>query len=118
MKIEPTNGQLTIIDGDNNERLCQILFTLESEEFGKKYVVFYPLSPTEEEEGFYMAASYTELDDENGELQAIETEEEWALIQDAIDQYVEENFNDCEGCEDCDDCDEDECDCSSCPHSR
>jgi hypothetical protein len=40
------------------------------------------------------------------------------MIQDAIDQYVEENFNDCEGCEDCDDCDEDECDCSSCPHSK
>ena len=62
--------------------------------------------------------TYTELDDENGELQAIETEEEWAMIQDAIDQYVEENFNDCEGCEDCDDCDEDGCDCSSCPHSK
>ena len=46
-------GQLTIIDDEGNEKLCQILFTLESEEFGKKYVVFYEiseLSDTEDDE--------------------------------------------------------------------
>ena len=36
MRLQPSEGQLTIIDGDNNERLCQIVFTLESEEFNKK----------------------------------------------------------------------------------
>ena len=40
----PIDGQLTIIDSEGNEKLCQILFTLESEEFGKKYVVFYEVS--------------------------------------------------------------------------
>ena len=111
MRLQPNEGQLTIIDGDNNERLCQIVFTLESEEFNKKYVIFYPLDPTEEEEGFYMAASYVELEDGNGELQAIETDEEWDLIQKAITQYEEENGSEC------DECDED-ADCTSCPYSK
>ena len=44
MNQNPIDGQLTIIDAEGNEKLCQILFTLESEEFGKKYVVFYELS--------------------------------------------------------------------------
>ena len=35
----PIDGQLTIIDAEGNEKLCQILFTLDSEEFNKKYVV-------------------------------------------------------------------------------
>ena len=43
-KVNPIEGQLTIIDAEGTERLCQILFTLESEEFGKKYVVFYEIS--------------------------------------------------------------------------
>lgn len=111
MKLQPTDGQLTVIDGENNERLCQIVFTLESEEFGKKYVIFYPLDPTEEEEGCYMAASYVELEDGNGELQAIETDEEWELIQNAITQFEDENMSEC------DECDEDS-DCASCPYSK
>ena len=36
MNQNPIDGQLTIIDAEGNEKLCQILFTLESEEFGKK----------------------------------------------------------------------------------
>ena len=39
----PIDGQLTIIDAEVNEKLCQILFTLDSEEFNKKYVVFYEI---------------------------------------------------------------------------
>ena len=49
-KINPIEGQLTIIDAEGNERLCQILFTLESQEFGKKYVIFYPIEQLESED--------------------------------------------------------------------
>ena len=72
----PIDGQLTIIDSEGNEKLCQILFTLESEEFGKKYVVFYEVSElndvdNDEDEIPLMAASYVETEDGSGELSEI-----------------------------------------------
>ena len=36
----PIDGQLTIIDAEGNEKLCQILFTLDSEEFKKNMLYF------------------------------------------------------------------------------
>lgn len=134
-KINPIEGQLTIIDAEGTERLCQILFTLESEEFGKKYVVFYPIEQLEgedDEQIQLMAASYTEGEDGLGELHEIETEEEWGLIEDAVadfeDSMEEQHHCGC-GCEghgchegecDCEgECDEEEehhCGCGHCHH--
>ena len=134
-KINPVEGQLTIIDAEGTERLCQILFTLESEEFGKKYVIFYPLEQLEgedDEQIQLMAASYVEGEDGNGELQEIETEEEWALIEDAVEEFensIEENHG-CgcgcgHNCEDgeCDhECEDEEeehhCGCGCCHHEE
>ena len=86
MNQNPIDGQLTIIDADGNEKLCQILFTLESEEFGKKYVVFYEISELsdadDEGEIPLMAASFIENDNGEGELSEIETDEEWKIIED------------------------------------
>ena len=88
----PIDGQLTIIDSEGNEKLCQILFTLESEEFGKKYVVFYEVSElndvdNDEDEIPLMAASYVETEDGSGELSEIETDEEWEYIQSAVSDF-------------------------------
>ena len=58
-----------------------------------------------------MAASYVELEDGNGELQAIETDEEWDLIQKAIVRFEEENMSECDECDD-------DSDCSSCPYAK
>ena len=115
-KINPIEGQLTIIDAEGNERLCQILFTLESEEFGKKYVIFYPIEQLEGEEEDQiqlMAASYTEGEEGVGELSEIETEEEWSLIEDAVADFEDSmSGHEC-GCGHChhDDCDEEDCNC-------
>lgn len=142
-KINPIEGQLTIIDAEGTERLCQILFTLESEEFGKKYVVFYPIEQLEgedDEQVQLMAASFTEGEDGNGELHEIETDEEWALIEDAVAEFEEsmeanehhhcgcgceghgcEGECECDGECDCDgECEVDEeehhCGCGHCHH--
>lgn len=114
-EIKPTDGQLTVIDNEGNEKLCQILFTLDSEEFNKKYVVFYPIESLEgddtDEKISLMAAVYTEGEDGTGELAEVETDEEWAMLEDAVADY-EEQMDEC-GCHcegDCD-CENDDCGC-------
>lgn len=111
-KIQPTDGQLTIIDGDGNEKLCQILFTLDSEEFNKKYVVFYPIESIDDDESEQielMAAIYVEGEDGNGELLQVETDEEWQMLEEAVGQYEDEMGDDC--CCGHEHCDHENCDC-------
>lgn len=113
-ETKPMDGQLTIIDAEGNEKLCQILFTIDSEEFNKKYVVFFPLESMEEEDSeqiALMAAVYKETGDGTGELSEIETDEEWQMLEDAVADYESQmDEHECHCDHDCDgDCDE-ECD--------
>ena len=103
-EIKPTDGQLTVIDAEGNENLCQILFTLDSDEFNKKYVVFYPieaLNDDDSEQISLMAAIYTEGENGNGELSEIESDEEWSMIEDAVADYEEQMGDGCECDDDC-----------------
>ena len=73
-------NQLTFIDEQGNEVLCEVLFTFSSEEFNKNYVLFYPVG-SEDEDGSInvMAASYKETEDGAGDLEEITSDEEWDL---------------------------------------
>ena len=84
--------QLTVIDAEGNEVLCQILFTYHSDEFNKDYVIFYPMSSFEDdsEQLELMAASYVEGEN-GGELSEITTDEEWKMIEDVLEEF-ENNF--------------------------
>ena len=109
--MENNENRLTFIDEEGNEVLCEILFTFNSEEFNKNYVLFYPVG-SEDENGEIevMAASYTENEDGTcGELRSIETEEEWKLIEEMLETFSEEEC-DCEEC-DCEEGECEECDC-------
>ena len=106
---------ITLINEDGSETKALILFTYHSEEFNKNYVVFMP-----EDTPNQLAASYVENGNQ-GSLEQITTEEEWELIENLLEQYVQqlEATEGCEcgcGCEDCDcdgECDgEEECTCS------
>lgn len=103
MNQNPIDGQLTIIDAEGNEKLCQILFTLESEEFGKKYVVFYEISELSDSDDDgeipLMAASFVENEDGQGELSEIETDEEWAFIEAAVNDFDAQCAGNCDECE-------------------
>ena len=90
-EIKPLDQQLTIIDEEGNEVLCQILFTFESEEFKKNYVLFYPLDDSDDEENVtVMAASYVEGENGIGELQEIETDEEWEMVNEVLAAFQED----------------------------
>lgn len=113
-QLEKQN-QLILVDEDGTEVLCNILFTFDSDEFGKSYVLFSPVSTEEDENGEVevAAASYIPKEDGTvGELNPIETDEEWELVESVLAQFDEED-DECECC--CDDCglecDTDECDC-------
>ena len=104
----PKAGDITrkwyVIDAEGNEKLCQILFTLKSEEFGKNYVVFYPIESIEDEESEQiqlMAASYVENEDGTGELSEVETDEEWEMVNEVLAAFQEDVEEECEAEFDC-----------------
>ena len=86
--------QLTFIDEEGNEILCEILFTFESEEFNKSYVLFYPIADADGEDIEVMAAAYSPTENGEGELLPIETDEEWDLIEDVLAQFDESEEDD------------------------
>ena len=95
---------ITLINEDGSETKAEVLFTYYSEEFNKNYVVFLPEdSPTD-----VAAASFVENGNQ-GTLEQIESEEEWELIADLLEQYVAQLES--QGCCCGEDCDCEECDC-------
>lgn len=104
---------ITLIQEDGKEIVCDILFTYFAEEFEKNYVVFQV-----RETGEVSAATYDPTDGKEGRLGRVETEEEWELLEELLNDYAEKmsqgggcggNCGGCSGCgsEDCDG----NCDC-------
>jgi uncharacterized protein YrzB (UPF0473 family) len=94
MANEHENHQhITVVDEDGNEQLFEVLFTFESDEFDKSYVLYYPIGADEDEneEIEIHASSYTQLENgEEGDLQPIETEEEWDMIEEMLNTFLDE----------------------------
>ena len=63
---------------------AEIIFTHHSEEFNKDYVVFLPDDSEE-----YSAATYIEEDGLNGELNPVESDEEWEMLENLLNDYLE-----------------------------
>jgi len=85
--------QITVIDEQGNEQLCEVLFTFESEQFGKSYVLYYPVGAEddENEEIEIHASSFNSNEEgEEGELQPIETDEEWDMIEEMLNTFLDE----------------------------
>jgi uncharacterized protein YrzB (UPF0473 family) len=81
------DNQLIFHDEEGNEIVCDIIFTYDSEATGKKYVIF---QAEGDESGEVGAASYVEKGNGEGELEPIETEEEWELLQDALNDFLDQ----------------------------
>ncbi|OIK17029.1 hypothetical protein BIV60_01765 [Bacillus sp. MUM 116] len=85
-------NHITVVDDNGNEQLCEVLFTFDSEEFGKSYVLYYPVGEEDEEEDIEIHASaFSPTEDgEDGELMPIETDEEWDMIEEMLNTFLEE----------------------------
>ncbi len=86
---EHGHDHVTIIDEQGNEILHEILFTFESEDFGKSYVLLYPAGIPEDEDVELQAFSYIENEEGmEGELLPIETDEEWDMVEEVLNTFL------------------------------
>lgn len=88
------NGEnnITVVDEEGNEQLCEVLFTFDSEEFGKSYVLYYPAGAEEDEDEeieIHASAFIPSEDSQDGDLMPIETDEEWDLIEEMLNTFLE-----------------------------
>lgn len=74
---------LYVKDENGNEKKMTILFTFDNEETKAQYVVFQ--DPDLDESQVY-ASRY----DDQGQLLPIETEEEWEMVEEVINTFVED----------------------------
>lgn len=48
MSVE--ENKITIVDENGNEQLCEILFTFDSDQYNKSYVIYYPIGADQDDE--------------------------------------------------------------------
>lgn len=83
---------ITLIGDDGKEVKAEILFTYHSDEFEKNYVVFMV-------DGQPSAATYFDDGNGSGRLGDIETEDEWDMLNDVLDDFVNnQKEGGCSGC--------------------
>lgn len=89
--MEHNDNNITIVDENGNEQLCEVLFTFDSDKFNKSYVLYYPMSVEDEEEEMEIHASsfVPSEDNKDGELSPIETEEEWDMIEEMLNTFLD-----------------------------
>jgi len=91
--MEHGEKQITVIDENGNEQLCEVLFTFHNDEFDKSYVLYFPVGAEEDdnEEIEIHASSFTPDDEgKDGELQPIESDEEWEMIEEMLNTFLDD----------------------------
>lgn len=91
---------IIITTDDGKELICDILFTFFSDEWNKNFVVFQPRG-----EERVSAAIFEEGQNGEGNLTAIESEEEWEFVEELLNDYYdnleEKCGGNCDGCSGC-----------------
>lgn len=95
----PEDGtRFTAVDDEGNQRECYALFTFESPQTGRNYIVYTDYSTDQNGDTKVFASILNQSDDADDEgaetvkldLCPIETDEEWELIQDILDELQKE----------------------------
>ncbi len=76
-------NKMFIIDEEGNEIEVDILFTFDSELYGKKYVLYQ--NPNGDQEEVFVS-SY----DDEGNLNSVEDEEELAMVEEVLGAFIDE----------------------------
>lgn len=78
---------ITVTDEEGNDQVCEVIHTFTSEQFAKSYVLYVPATDEPIEERDIFAAQF--VPNEEGhieELLPIETDEEWAFVEDILNE--------------------------------
>ncbi len=75
------SNSLYVTDENGVEKRMVILFTFDSDDYGKQYVVF---QDPDGEESEIFASAYTD----DGELVPIDSDEEWDMVQEVINTFA------------------------------
>lgn len=76
--------KIQVVDDNGNELEFDVLFTFESEETQKKYVLYYDSSLEEPE-------VYSSIYDDEGHLYPIDTPDEWELVEEVFNSFLAED---------------------------
>ena len=80
----------TVIDDKGNQVICEPLFTFESEETGKQYVV-YTDNSRDDKGNVRIFASIYNVTEKGGELLPIKDEKEWKVVETILESIQEES---------------------------
>lgn len=91
---ESTDGVFVIQGADGKDITCQLLFSFESENKGKVYIVY--TDGLEDENGelnVFASAVEEYINDEDVTFTAITTPDEWAEVDEKLNEYLAEERN-------------------------
>lgn len=77
------SNSLYVVDEDGSEKRMTILFTFENEQYGRQYVVF---EDPQDDSGQVFASAF----DDEGSLLPLVSEEEWAMVEEVIGAFAED----------------------------
>jgi len=86
-------NKISVIDDAGNELEFEVLFTFDSEETGKKYVLYYDAEAQEPQ-------VYSSIYDDEGNLYPIETPDEWDMVEEVFNSFISQDEEECDhqGC--------------------
>ncbi len=82
-------NQFTLIDEEGKKVVYDVLFTFDSEETNKSYIVYTDNTLDEEGNIQVFASNYQKGEGTTTKLEAIETEKEWKIIETILNTIQE-----------------------------
>lgn len=86
------DNKITLVDDDGNETEYEILFTFDSEDYGKSYILLVPADSEPEEQVDVLAFSYdpnaSGAEDGDIDLIEIDDDDEWQMVEDVLDTFL------------------------------
>ncbi|MBW1605782.1 DUF1292 domain-containing protein [Lactobacillus sp. Sy-1] len=90
---EDGKQQITLVDDQGNEELYTILFTFESEDMGKSYILVYPAGKEDDDEvdieAYALPKGEDPSDPQGGSLMPIESEKEWDIVESVLNTFLD-----------------------------
>ncbi len=86
--------QITLVDDKGNEELFEVLFTFDSDDYKKSYVLLYPAATEDKDDVEIQAFSFDADEGGNatsGDLHEIESEEEWEMVEGVLNTFLDDD---------------------------